>query len=243
MRANARAGWAPGVEQAAALAAHGLGDEEGAPGRGRRAGRPGRPEGGWVELHKLHVGHGRLGPEGHGHAVAGGDRRVGRQRVRLPTRAHAASAGARRHRFTRHARLTTSATACAAWQPPAAQHLAPTITHPCGRGREDAAGARLAGAAGGQQGHGRHKARQRVAAGVQRVHAQAVLDAAHLRARRQRPGLAPVAQSGCTAGTGAQPRSTPASLPNPTPPFTVNATQQEMAKRAVRCLCSSPVVT
>ncbi len=38
---------------------------------------------GGVELDELDVGHGRSGPQGHGHAVAGGLQRVGRDRVQL----------------------------------------------------------------------------------------------------------------------------------------------------------------
>lgn len=175
------------VEQAAALAAHSLRDEERAAWRAWRSRAGRRPERGGVELHKLHVGHGRLGAEGHGHAVARGDRGVGRQRVHLLAQARLSRSLACQavHRHPRsqpfrlsgslqHAHPQRSALLCTPLQlenyrKRSAQRCS-WCTH-------------LASAAGGQQGHGRHEARHRVAARVQRVHAQAVLDAAHLRGR------------------------------------------------------------
>lgn len=63
------------VVQAAALAAHGLGNEKSAPIDGL-AGQGGRAKGRRVELHKLHVGHGCLGAVRHSHAIPGGDTRI-----------------------------------------------------------------------------------------------------------------------------------------------------------------------
>ena len=66
---------AVGVHQERALPAHRLADQ-----RLLAAGGLAQPEHGGVELHELEVGDDRTRAQGDGHAVAGGDRRVGRRR-------------------------------------------------------------------------------------------------------------------------------------------------------------------
>ena len=81
------------VDEEGALAAHGLGDE-----RLLAAGPRPEPQHRRVELDELDVGHHRAGAQRRGHAVAGGDRRVGRRGVDLSD-----SAGGQ-HDGTRHGR-------------------------------------------------------------------------------------------------------------------------------------------
>ena len=66
---------APGVAEQGAVAAEGLGQQG--------PGHLGVVEGGGVELDELQVGYGHAGPQGHGHPVAGGLRRVGGDGVEL----------------------------------------------------------------------------------------------------------------------------------------------------------------
>ena len=66
---------APGVAQQRPVAPERL--------RQQRPGHLGVVEGGGVELDELEVGHGHAGPQGHGHAVAGGLGRVGGDGVEL----------------------------------------------------------------------------------------------------------------------------------------------------------------
>ena len=76
------AGHDPGagrIDQDRALAAQRLGHQRGGPARAR-----GGVEHGRVELHELHVGRGRPGPERERQPVPGGHRRVGRDLVELP---------------------------------------------------------------------------------------------------------------------------------------------------------------
>ena len=80
--ASSARGWTAGheslavaVAQISPFAAQGFGQE--------MAGRAGDVEHGRVELHEFHVAQLGAGPEGHGVAVGGGDRRVGRLAVEL----------------------------------------------------------------------------------------------------------------------------------------------------------------
>jgi hypothetical protein len=76
------------VHQVRTLAAQRLGDQ-----RALHRGDAGGDERGRVELDELHIGDDRAGPQCQGHAVAGGDRGIGRRGVHL---AHAA--GGQHHR-------------------------------------------------------------------------------------------------------------------------------------------------
>ena len=84
---------AAGVDEDAALAAHGFGDEEGF--------YRGVVEAGRVKLDELHVRNGRAGAPGHRHAVAGGHIGIGRVEINLPATAGGEDSDRRAEGFDR----------------------------------------------------------------------------------------------------------------------------------------------